>query len=232
MINTKGFASFVLIVIVFVVIIVVGYFRLQTKIPPRPEITNQHEDIETTISESDTFVRPSISVSENSGWNKLTDTKLGIGFEYPSNWFLRKKSTNGNLCVGKHSEDQRRLPVFCYESDPYVKVDEDVFSSTEDSIQQDFFEKISSEVGTTTIDGSYRYMNIRSFDFQGYPAIERVSDLTPGTEGTENHYLREIYINHPEKGLKRLLFSTYYKEEYQENKEVFDQILSSFKFIN
>lgn len=224
----KGFAHFLIVVVITILGIgAVGYYAFK------------NGQIKTVQKENTLNISPTpiVSMSAKEGWLSYSNWALGFSLNYPVNWSILDTSKLRYYklyCFGPNAGDLvNNRPAFCVDLDYWANTNEGGFASNTEDVQQGFYEELNKrETNKEWLGGNSLFKITRKFNIDGLPAIERIETNKPGLEGAESYYQTSVYVNSPTLGLVRLSMTTWTKEEFEQNKSTYDEILSTFKFLN
>lgn len=208
----KGLSTLTTVLII-VVLLIIGYFLYgQTSDFAKPKGSNQVIQFSPTPA------------NETSNWKTYTSKKYGYSLKYPSDWSTLSpgEGTNWGECI--NSTDQDSIIEFTSKALENCGFQGDALPNPEAEITIDVLDKPWIENQILTTDATEQKISSE---------ITLVGEKATKTPFTEKSYrpnimATRIYLNHNNKGYLIFLKQTDEKGNYP---IVYDQILSTFKFV-
>lgn len=203
---------------------------------PLISIQNRNEEANSPSPVSDGQI-----TQENlgNGVIRYTDHTLGFSIEYPENWYVHdiyaKDDFFQRTCFG-NAQDAGELYIspasVCIDMDPWLGSSQDAIGAANiEAAESIFFSTISAKrIGETDRTESIERSVISKGQFKGLPSVELQSLVRENAQSdASNGY--EIYIQHPYRGLIRIMYSGIDSEAYIENEYVFRTMYQSLEIL-
>ncbi len=226
-------------VIIGVVLLGAGfgvYFLTQ----PKSESTNEPIKVSTPSAKQATpsaTATPSADKDETADWKTFTYENPKISFKYPKSWFINVEpeiNNEGNFTVSISSYNPTSIKN--YPSDlPKKWILLEIFVSkkatTSGGENSKLYDFISSQALNVQVEKDKFYLiKTKSFKLDSYSAVRYTSEPTLDA-GTEYYFRDNILINKGSLIWKVSILSPD-KNHVKQSSEVFDQIISTFKFLD
>lgn len=206
--KTNNFLVILLSVLLFVAVSIAGFFAYQTQMLVRE--LNISKDVGTSMSES--TPAPVVTIDPTLGWEVYTNNKNGYSMKFPSSNYIRLECEGEELTATVRSEnDKRESPVYvgeCNRGGRY-EVETKTYTSPQAEPKGDEYYKIDKK--NVTIGGKlgnlyvYNFTNIEDGPYPKWYAVARVDN---------NGKTYEIFFGD------------------KDNLDLFNQIISTFRFTN
>lgn len=212
----KNWSKWILIYFVSAIIIFLTTVIILRIIKP---IYNLTKVIETPLP---TTIPPFLTPAPNptANWKTYTNSKYGYVLKYPTNWSLVEQLS------GAYADlyDQPNITQPQLHDGSWVIINISA-ASREGNV------KISDPIGTRKEFANKVYeQKIADITLDTYPAAKMVLDILPGNQ-TDSRPTTSIVTNMGSDTLV-IAFSNPDRQQYEKDLKIFDQILSTFKFIN
>ncbi len=233
----------VILTVVFIVGVVavvsgIYWFMVVNKTSDNSDLTGPVPKVTTkTSTESAKKSTPSAEKDETVDWKTFTYENPKISFKYPKSWFINVEpevNNEGNFSVS--ISNYNPADIKNYPSDlPNKWVLLEVFASkkstTSGSENSKLYEFISSQSLNNQVEKDKFYLvKTKSFQLDSYSAVRYTSEPTSDA-GTEYYFRDNVLVNKGSLIWKVDILSPD-KSYVKKNSEVFDQLLSTFKFLD
>ncbi len=199
----------------FCIAIGIGGYVLGTK---KNQAVPQKQKVIPTTSQ------PSPTPDSTANWKMYTNKTYGYSFKYPADWIMMEENqirtsfSNKKFDVAfELSNEPLGFVLDIYKPSPISEFDKQLFNAKKDSIITD--------------EKSY-VKTIKNYDLMidGFRAVKSSQEDLPGAP-RDGVYKTKYGIDHNGSNYSVQFWSTT-KDALDKNKEIFDQILSTFQFIN
>lgn len=156
-------------------------------------------------------ITPTVSVNETANWKTYVSPEVNYSFKYPSDWIYQGTSEGcGPVFWMPNTNNQIWLTV----CGPYINSDE-----------------TPEEIAKRSIGKNDILISKENIVMNGHEAIKQERKVSDGKFNLEI-FVGDVSFKNSSKGTLGIYFYIYDMSKEKEARQVLDQILSTFKFIN